>query len=159
MRAAHPGRAKHSDVVGVRNVPGGGAVNHSSYQRRHKVDAIHYEALAWFKDVGFSASDTSKLGDGYPDIALGCSGVDIGVELKTDNAPLTQAQVKAHAAWRGHPRVVLRSMAAVKEWGLRTLHELRRRKAQPCAHRALTPVVVPIPEGHVLDGRRQGVTK
>ena len=114
---------------------------HSSVYRKHKVDAIHYEALDWFLRVGFSAADTSKLGDGYPDIALGCSGVDIGVELKTDDAPFTPAQTKAHAAWRGHPRVVLRSMAEVKEWGLRTLHELRRGKAQPDPHRALEPCV------------------
>ena len=116
-----------------------------SYYRKHKTDAIHYEALAWFVQVGFSAADTSKQGDGYPDIALGCSGVDIGVELKTDNAPLTPAQVKAHAAWRGHPRVILRSMAEGKDWGLRTLHELRRGKVQTCVHRALTPVLV-VPE-------------
>ena len=128
-----------------------------TYYRKHKVDAIHYEALAWFRAVGFSAEDTSKRGDGYPDIALGCAGVDIGVELKTDNAPLTPAQMVAHAAWRGHPRVILRSMAAVKEWGLRTLHELRRQSAQPCVHGSLTPVVARQPQSH--RGEYHGPTK
>jgi hypothetical protein len=42
---------------------------------------------------------------------------------------------------------------------LRTLHELRRGKVQPCVHRSLTPLVVPLTTGHVVDGRRSGVTK
>jgi hypothetical protein len=130
---------------------------HGSFHRRHKVDAIHHEALAFLHDIGFSVADTSKLGGGYPDADVGACGVNDLLEFKTGTAPFTPAQEKFIAEWRGREVVVLRSMPAVKEWGLRTLHE-RKRSSQPDQHRALTPVVVDIPKTHVVDGRYRGET-
>jgi len=131
---------------------------HGSFHRRHKVDAIHYEALAFLRAVGFSVADTSKLWNGYPDADVGACGVNDLLEFKTGNEPLTPAEEKFHREWRGRPPVILRSMPAVKEWGLRTLHE-RKRSEQPSPSRALTPMVVPIPQTHVVDGRYRGRTR
>jgi len=105
-------------------------MRHTSYSRRAKKDAIHDDACKFLHDVGGSVFDSHEVGHGLGDALVGLAGETDILEFKTGDEPLTPAQQKFHATWRGRPPVVLRSMAAVKEWALRTLHE-RRRQAAP----------------------------
>jgi hypothetical protein len=102
-------------------------VIHSSCYHRHNLDTHHTESCKFLKQIGFSVDDTSKRGGGRQDVCVGAGGVDFRLEFKTGDAPHTEAQEKFHREWRGRKIETLRSLQEVKEWGLRTLHELRRR--------------------------------
>jgi hypothetical protein len=118
-------------------------VNHTSYIGKHKVDSFHADAIKMLTDMGFTMIDFSKVGGGVADALAGAHGEDDFLEFKTGDAPYTEAQKKLRARWRGRKSTTLRSLDAVREWGLRTLHERCRRNAQkqlaPCAHREATP--------------------
>lgn len=101
-------------------------MTHTSYSRRAKKDAIHDEACKFLHDVGFSVFDSHKVGGGFGDAVVGAADVNDILEFKTGNAPYTDDQIEFHRTWRGRKPVTLRSMAEVKEWVLRVLHERRR---------------------------------
>jgi hypothetical protein len=124
-------------------------MNHTSFQRCHKKDAIHDDACRTLHDMGFSVYDSHKAGGGFGDAVVGACMITDILEFKTGNAPYTEAQVKLHKAWRGRPIVTLRSLAAVREWGLRELHE-RRRQPMP---KALLAVESVAPGVHVVEPR------
>jgi Holliday junction resolvase len=116
-----------------------------------KRDSFHAEAVRFLEAVGFSVYDAAHAGHSLPDLVVGAAGVTDLVELKTGNAPLTDGQAVFLERWRGRPVVVLRSMAAVKEWALRQLHERRR---------SITPAVVHVgaAQAEMVDGRYTGRT-
>jgi Holliday junction resolvase len=91
-----------------------------------KRDAIHVESVNLLRALGFSVYDAAHAGDSFPDVCVGLAGVTDLIEFKTGNAPLTDGQVVFANNWRGRPVVVLRSVAAVREWGLKQCHERRR---------------------------------
>ena len=103
---------------------------HASFARRHKLDSHHTESCDFLRQIGFSVDDSSALGGGRQDVGVGAGGVDFRLEFKTGDEPLTPAQVKFHREWRGRKIEILRSFDETKEWGLRTLHELRRRSVK-----------------------------
>jgi hypothetical protein len=116
-------------------------MKHSSFQRHYKKDAIHDDACRTLHDMGFSVHDTYKVGNGFGDAVVGACLVTDILEFKTGNAPYTDLQQKFHQNWRGLPIVTLRSLAEVREWGLRVLNERRRHtgrrppNALTCVHR------------------------
>ena len=104
-------------------------MNHSSGYRRRHLDSHHKESCAFLRSIGFSIDDTSARGGGRQDVCAGACGVDFRLEFKTGDEPLRPAQEKFHREWRGRKIEILRSLEETKEWGLRTLHELRRMPA------------------------------
>ena len=126
----------------------GWRMSHSSCYRRHHLDSHHVESCKFLQQIGFSIDDTSKRGSGRQDVCVGAGGVDFRLEFKTGDAPSTEAQERFHREWRGRKIVILRSLEETKEWGLRTLHELRRSQ---------TPLLVAASPR--VDGRYRGQTE
>jgi Holliday junction resolvase len=111
-----------------------------------KRDANHAEIVEVLKRFGCSVYDAAHAGASFPDLVVGLGGHTYLIEIKSsEKAPLTPGQVVFAASWRGSPVVVLRSTANAVSWATNTRHELRRQSAQPCQHRALTPLLV-VPE-------------
>jgi hypothetical protein len=54
------------------------------------------------RSLGASIWHTHTIGRGGPDIVIGYCGINVLAEIKRDERePLTPAEVKFHAAWRG----------------------------------------------------------
>jgi hypothetical protein len=99
--------------------------------RHGRRDNTHAEVRDRLRDVyGMKAVlDTADLGDGFPDLVLGCRGVTMFLEVKRDQKQdLRPKQLEAKLAWRGGPWLVVVSFAdAMVQVG----HELRRRGIAP----------------------------
>ena len=129
----------------------------ATYYRKHHRDASHPEIQRELEQLGASVVDTSKLGDDFPDMVVGFCRQTFLIEAKSAKGDLSDGQSEFARDWRGSPVVVLRSREQAREWYLRQRHELARQSAQPCQHRALTPVVGRQPQSH--RGTYQGQTK
>lgn len=70
-----------------------------SYAKR--VDANQTELVRWLRSQGASVHPMSRMGEGFPDLLVGFMGVNILIEVKTEDGSLTPAQIKWHAACRG----------------------------------------------------------
>lgn len=133
----------------VETVPGAGAdeevhgrMNHTSFSRRHKRDSYHSRAAKMFADYGFSVRDRHRAGGGIPDLAVGLCNITDEIELKVGDEPLTEAQERYHANWRGRPILIMRSYEECERWARETAHERRRASAaavrgelSACVHR------------------------
>lgn len=89
-----------------------------------RTDANHTEIVRAFRDCGFSVTDTSGVGNGFPDIVVGKYGRTLPVEIKDGSKPpskqqLTVDQLEWHATWRGS-KAIVRSVDDVlnisREW-------------------------------------------
>lgn len=116
-------------------------MNNATFARRHKRDATHADIAEALKAFGWSVKDTSKFGEGFPDMVIGLNGITDLVEAKDGpNALWTPAQLEFMRTWRGSPVVRLDSKQHAIEWATRTRHE-RRRASVPqaiegrCVHR------------------------
>jgi hypothetical protein len=95
--------------------------------RHGRRDGTHAEVRDGLREV-FGAKavhDTADVGNGFPDLVLGCHGLTILLEVKRDKkAHLTDDQIVAMTAWRGGPWLVVVSFAdALAKVGV----ELRKR--------------------------------
>jgi hypothetical protein len=86
--------------------------------RAAKVDANHAEVVAALRAIGASVADTSRAGQGYPDITVGFRGRNWMIEIKDGSKPpsarkLTPAQLEFVAAWRGQYAVVTSAQQAI----------------------------------------------
>lgn len=79
--------------------------------RARRVDANHAEIVAAFRQLGYSVADTSRLGNGFPDLVVAKAGRTVLVEVKDGAKPpsarkLTEDEQTFAGAWRGEYRVV-----------------------------------------------------
>lgn len=74
--------------------------------RSRRVDKNHKEIVEAYRAHGFSVADTSRCGDGFPDIVVGKHGVDYLVEIKSGEGKLKKTQEDFRDNWRGSYRVV-----------------------------------------------------
>jgi hypothetical protein len=67
-----------------------------------RVDSNQKEIVKVFKDLGCSVFDTSRIGQGFPDLVIGKNQKTVLVEIKSsDKAVYTSAQNLFMMNWRG----------------------------------------------------------
>ena len=76
----------------------------SKYARR--VDANQLEIIKALLAIGCTVADTSRAGEGFPDLVVGYRGKNYLIECKDGNKRpserrLTPAQIRFHKQWRG----------------------------------------------------------
>ena len=79
--------------------------------RARRVDQNQMQIVRALQKVGCIVADTSKAGEGFPDLVVGRNGENYLMEVKDGSKPpsarkLTKAQEKFHAEWRGQIAVV-----------------------------------------------------
>lgn len=75
--------------------------------RARKVDRNHSEIRRSLRELGWYVFDTSKVGDGFPDLLVVRSGVIRFIEVKAPKGKLNEAQ---EAFRRVFPVAVLRNV-------------------------------------------------
>jgi Holliday junction resolvase len=81
-------------------------------RRRARTDGNHREIVAALRALGCSVADTSRLGDGFPDLVVAMNKKStVLVEIKDGAKPpsarqLTEAEREFRDAWKGCYRVV-----------------------------------------------------
>jgi len=81
----------------------------SKYARR--VDANQQDIIKALMAIGCTVADTSRAGQGFPDLVVGYRGKNYLIECKNDNMPpskqkLKETQVRFHESWSGQIAVV-----------------------------------------------------
>ena len=67
-----------------------------------KVDANHAEIVAALRTAGFYVCDTSRLGNGFPDLlCVNKQGLVVLLEVKTDGGTLTNKEREFHDSYPG----------------------------------------------------------
>lgn len=74
--------------------------------RACRVDANHKEIVEIYRAHGCSVHDASRMGEGFPDLIIGFSGISSLSEVKTASGVLTSAQNEFFKLWRGDKRIV-----------------------------------------------------
>jgi hypothetical protein len=90
-----------------------------SYARR--TDISQREIAETLERIGFSVRDTSRLGNGHPDLVVSWSGRVAHVEAKTPKHYDTPQQKKNQAKWREGWQgevAVLKTAEDALAWGL-----------------------------------------
>ena len=106
-------------------------MNYVTFSRRHKRDADHGEIADVLEAFGWAVVDTSKFGEGFPDMVIGRHGITDLVEAKDGEcAPWTKAQLEFLKTWRGSPVVRLNSKQHAVEWATRTIRERQHRQQE-----------------------------
>lgn len=75
-------------------------------RRAAKVDENQKEIIDLLRRLGFSVKDTSRVGEGFPDIVFARAGVNYLAEIKDgkkipSKRRLTQDQERFHNDWNG----------------------------------------------------------
>lgn len=76
-----------------------------------KTDDNHQEIMDAFRALGFSVADTSRLGNGFPDLVVAKKGINVLVEVKDGNKPpsakrLTQDEKDFMQYWLGEYTII-----------------------------------------------------
>lgn len=71
-----------------------------------KIDSNHGVIVQTFREMGCSIRSLAGVGEGVPDLLIGCSGYNLLVEVKDGSKPpskrkLTTDQVTFKEMWRG----------------------------------------------------------
>lgn len=74
-----------------------------------KVDNNHGEIRDALRERGFTVSDFSHIGGGFPDLGVFLDDRTVLLEVKSKRGKLTPAQKAFHALWKG-PLYVVRSV-------------------------------------------------
>ena len=90
---------------------------------RSRRDSNHDEIAETYRQLLCSVHDTSMVGFGFPDLAVGAGMQTDLVEIKTEDGDLDPRQKTFHRDWRGAKPVVVRTKEDVIE------HVQRLRKA------------------------------
>ena len=77
--------------------------------RVRKTDANHSSVSFALSSAGWSVTDTSSMGGGFPDIVISQQGLSIFVEIKGVDPRLTQKEFEFHRDWRGGPLIIVDS--------------------------------------------------
>jgi hypothetical protein len=80
-------------------------------RRAAKIDDNQTEIVKNLRKAGYSVCILSAVGKGVPDILVGANGVNILMEIKDGNKPLsarklTPDEAKWHQSWKGQVAVV-----------------------------------------------------
>lgn len=82
---------------------------------RARVDRNQPEIVAALRELGCSVEHLHTLGRGVPDLLVGLpDGVNVPVEVKVGNEPLTPDEERWHRAWRGRV-VIVRSVEEARK--------------------------------------------
>lgn len=74
--------------------------------RAKRKDTNQPELEQALRDLGFSVQSMHELGKGVPDLLVGLYGVNFVLEVKHDNAALTEPEIDWHKDWKGQVRIV-----------------------------------------------------
>lgn len=74
-----------------------------------RTDANHSEVIGWFEYMGCTVVDLSQIGSGVLDLLVGLVGVDVIVEVKTEDGKLRHCQQTFIDKWRGRKPAVVRT--------------------------------------------------
>jgi hypothetical protein len=91
-----------------------------------RADGNQADIVAALKRIGASVADTHLVGSGFPDLVVGYRGATGLLELKLPGRDLEPHQRDWHAAWRGAPVLVART---VDEAIAELTHAARKRVA------------------------------
>jgi len=80
-------------------------------RRAAKADDNQPQIVKAFRQLGFSVAHTHMIGEGFPDIVVGRSGVNTLVEIKDGNKvkskrQLTPDEKEFHEKWKGNIIIV-----------------------------------------------------
>jgi hypothetical protein len=92
-------------------------------RRAARTDANQAEVVKALRAAGATVTDTSGVGGGFPDLAVGYGGLNYFLEVKDGSKPpsaqkLSQHQEKWHREWKGHACVVNSPEAALAAIGV-----------------------------------------
>lgn len=79
---------------------------HSHFTSKRRLDSNHHEIADLFAELGCSVLNISPLGGGASDLVIGLDMVNVLVEIKRGHAPLSDAEKKFFAEWKGWIAVV-----------------------------------------------------
>lgn len=84
-------------------------------RRGHKgrVDANHMEIMAALRTVGCTVQSLASVGEGCPDLLVGCNGQNVLLEVKGVKGAKTPEQWSWHADWQGRVRIVRSAKEAI----------------------------------------------
>jgi hypothetical protein len=91
-------------------------------KRAARIDDNHREIVRALRAVGATVHDTSTLGGGFPDLAVGYRGINFLLEIK-DGAKtpsrqrLTKDQQNFFTLWRGTASIVTNELEALHAIG------------------------------------------
>lgn len=79
--------------------------------RKAKVDRNQPEIVAAFRALGCTVAHTHMVGQGFPDIVVGCQGENYLIEIKDGSLSpsrrqLTEPEAQWHQAWGGQVAIV-----------------------------------------------------
>ncbi len=83
-------------------------------RRACKVDLNQAEIVDALRNFGATVKDLSKVGGGFPDLAVGYAGQNHLLEVKMPKGKLTPDQVVTHSTWGGRIRVVRSAEEAIQ---------------------------------------------
>lgn len=88
-------------------------------RRAARVDGNHSEIIKALRQIGASVADTSRMGQGFPDLVCGFRGNNFLIEVKNDKQPPSKRQLTAdekrfHDGWCGSVHVVESAEQAIK---------------------------------------------
>jgi Holliday junction resolvase len=86
---------------------------------KHKTDANHRHIVDYLRACCVSVADTSKLGNGFPDIVCGHKGKNYLFEIKVDKKKrLTPDEETFSVAWKGQYQVITTPQEALEIMGM-----------------------------------------
>jgi hypothetical protein len=91
-----------------------------------RADGNQAEIVAALRRIGVSVTETHRVGGGFPDLVVGYRGATGLLELKLPGRDLEPHQRDWHAAWRGAPVLVART---VEEAIAELTHAVRVRRS------------------------------
>ncbi|MCY7276559.1 MAG: hypothetical protein LH702_23205 [Phormidesmis sp. CAN_BIN44] len=88
-------------------------------RRAARVDANQSEIIKAFREVGCSVFPLHTVGRGFPDLAVGCRGLNLLVEIKNGSKcpsaqKLTPDEARFFQDWRGQVATVACSQDAIE---------------------------------------------
>jgi len=84
-------------------------------RRDAKADANQPAIVAILKEIGCSVQHLHMVGQGVPDLLVGCMGRTYLVEIKTESGVLTKREAQWHQWWVGDHIHIVRSEAEALE--------------------------------------------
>lgn len=95
-------------------------------RRAARTDENHAFIRDTLRKAGASVADTSRLGQGFPDLVAGIRGINYLIEIKDGNKipsqrKLTADEAKWHDGWRGQVCVIENVEDALRLIGLTAL--------------------------------------
>lgn len=79
-----------------------------------RVDGNQAEIVATLRGMGCTVQHLHEVGAGCPDLLVGCRGVNLLFEIKTESSQLNAGQMVWHNHWAGSAIVVRNSAQAAQ---------------------------------------------